>query len=864
MVLKNISLTIHPGEQVGLVGPSGAGKSTMIWLLLRFFDPQEGRILLGGHDIRRLPLEVLRRHIAVVMQDTYLVHGTVADNLRFGKPDATQEELEEAARAGNAHDFIQALPQGYETIVGERGQRLSGGQRQRIAIARALLKDAPILLLDEALSHVDTENEALIQEALERLMVGRTTLIIAHRLSSVIAADRIVVLEDGVIVESGTHRELVSGHGTYARLMAAQVTTASTNGHAVGSTIDRDDAVAVGIDGSPMIAERTRSVMTAPLTPSAIGWLELWGRLFGLVRDWWLQLGITFLCGIGHVAAIIGIGVVSALIVGKVAKGQAFTTTLIILMGLIPLSAGLHYLESWLAHDLAYRLLAELRVHVYQLLDRLAPAYLFRRRSGDLVSLVTADVETIELFFAHTIAPGFVAIMVPGTVLAVLAYFAWPLALVLLPFLLAVGLSPFIASRVQERLGREFRAQLGVVNAQMVDSVQGLKEIIAFSRGPRQLAAIRANGEEMKQVRLRFLNRMSFENVLVEALMGTGSLAVLTSGVVLVSQGGLAAPVLPLLTLLAQASFVPVSEIAKIGKELADSLASARRFFAVEDEPVSVVDGPGVTLALGTNGAGQPLVQYADVSFAYGPQEPLALRHLSFAIRSGQTVALVGRSGSGKTTTAHLLMRFWDPNEGRILLGAHDLRDYGLDELRQRMALVSQDTYLFNTTVRDNLRIGRPEATEEELIEAAREANAHEFIARLPNGYDTMIGERGVQLSGGQRQRLSIARAILKDAPILILDEATSHLDSENERLVHQALKRLMTGRTTLMIAHRLSTVREADHLVVLDEGAVVEQGTHEELVEKGGVYARLVAMHDGETPGYVIRPGRRGVTSLS
>jgi ATP-binding cassette, subfamily B, bacterial len=526
------------------------------------------------------------------------------------------------------------------------------------------------------------------------------------------------------------------------------------------------------------------------------------------------------------------------------------------------LSSGLHYLESWLAHDLAYRLLAELRVRVYQLLDRLAPAYLFRRRTGDLVSLVTADVETVELFFAHTIAPGFVAIMVPGTVLVVLAYFAWPLALVLLPFLLAVGLSPFIASRVQERLGREFRAQLGVVNAQMVDSVQGLKEIVAFSRGPRQLAAIRANGEGMKQVRLRFLNRMSFENVLVEGLMGAGSLAVLTSGAVLVSHGGLAAPVLPLLTLLAQASFVPVSEIAKIGKELADSLASARRLFAVEDEPVPVVDGPGATLALNRNGAGQPLIQYDGVSFAYGPQEPSALRRLSFAIRSGQTVALVGRSGSGKTTTAHLLMRFWDPVEGRILLGGHDLREYGLNELRQRIALVSQDTYLFNTTVRDNLRIGRPEATEAELIEAAREANAHEFIARLPDGYDTMIGERGVQLSGGQRQRLSIARAILKDAPILILDEATSHLDSENERLVHQALKRLMVGRTTLMIAHRLSTVREADHLVVLDEGAVVEQGTHEALVEKGGVYARLVAMNDGEASGHIARPGRRSAPS--
>ncbi len=861
-VLKNIALTLKPGQQIGLVGPSGAGKSTLIWLLLRFFDPQQGRVLLGGRDIRTLPLQVLRRYIAVVMQDTYLVHGSVADNLRFGKPDAHPEELEAAARAANAHDFIQALPLGYETVIGERGLRLSGGQRQRIAIARALLKDAPILLLDEALSHVDTENEALIQEALDRLMEGRTTLIIAHRLSSVIGADRIVVLEDGAIVESGTHPELVSGHGTYSRLMADQVTTAGTHGHSADMAGDREDAVAAGASGSPMNEERTHTFVAAPLTPSAIGWLELWRRLFGLVRDWWLQLSITFFCGVGHVAAIIGIGVVSALIVGKVSKGLDFTATLIILMALIPIASGVHYLESWLAHDLAYRLLAELRVHVYQLLDRLAPAYLFRRRSGDLVSLVTADVETIELFFAHTIAPGFVAVMVPGTVLAVLAYFAWPLALVLLPFLLAVGLSPCIAGRVQERLGRDFRAQLGVVNAQMVDSVQGLKEIVAFSCGARQLAAIRANGEGMKRVRLRFLNHLSFENVLVEGLMGAGSLAVLTSGAVLVSQRSLAAAVLPLLTLLAQASFVPVSEIAKIGKELADSLASARRLFAIEDEPVPVADGPGVALALGANGADQPLIQYDGVSFAYGPDEPLALRHLSFAMRSGQTVALVGRSGSGKTTTAHLLMRFWDPQEGRTLLGGHDLRDFGLDALRRRMALVSQDTYLFNTTVRENLRIGRPEATDAELVEAARQANAHEFISRLPQGYDTIIGERGVQLSGGQRQRLSIARAILKDAPMLILDEATSHLDSENERLVHQALKRLMAGRTTLMIAHRLSTVREADNLVVLDEGAVVEQGTHEELVHKGGVYARLVAMHEGEAPGQTARRERRSAAS--
>ena len=660
-VLHNICLTVEPGQCLGIVGPSGAGKSTLIWLLLRFFDPQQGRVLLGGYDLRTLPLQVVRRHIAVVMQDTYLVHGTIADNLRFGKPDATQEELEAAARAANAHEFIMALPHGYATLVGERGLRLSGGQRQRLAIARALLKDAPILLLDEALSSVDTENEALIQEALERLMVGRTTFIIAHRLSSVISADRIVVLEQGAMVESGTHRELVGAGGMYARLMADQVnvTAAHTRLVAVAEAATPEVASTVEPD------EQRQAAMAQPLIPSPMRWVELWRRLLLLVRDWWWQLAITFVCGVGHVTAVIALGVVSALIVGQVARGVDYRTTLTTLGMLIPLSAVLHYLESWLAHDLAYRLLAEMRVHIYAVLDRLAPAYLYRRRSGDLVSLVTADVETVELFFAHTIAPGFVAVMVPVTVLAVLGYYAWPLAVALLPFLLLVGLSPFLASRQQERLARAMREQLGEVNAYTVDSIQGLKEIVAFTRGPWQLAAMQAYGVQLHEVRRRFLNHLSFEHVLVEALMGAGGLVVMTLGAVLVAHGQLTATTVPVLTLLAMASFVPVSEIARIGKELADALASARRIFTVEDEPVTVQDGPGGVVTLPHQGTSGPVLCYEEVGFTYVPGDPPALRQVSFAVQRGQTVALVGRSGSGKTTAMHLLLRFWDAERGR-------------------------------------------------------------------------------------------------------------------------------------------------------------------------------------------------------
>ena len=849
--LHDLSFTLNAGETLGLVGPSGAGKSTIVWSILRFFDPQSGRVLLGGTDIREISLSQLRDQVAVVTQDTYLFHGTVAENLRFGGPNATQEQLEAAAKTANAHDFISHLPQGYDTIVGERAVRLSGGQKQRIAIARAVLKDAPILILDEALSNVDAENEAVIQVALDHLMEGRTTLIIAHRLSSVVKADRIIVLEDGRLVESGNHGELVAAGGVYAELMAQQreLDEEEPGGHQDAHGHDASTHAAVQ-DASAFVPQPAHqgeghhhhavpSGGAAHAPASRIGFLTVWRRLFQLVRPWRGELALTFLLGLAHHSSIIGLSVISALLVGQVITGGDLTVLLVLLGVFVPLAAFFTWAESWVAHDLAYRLLAEMRVDVYNKLDPLTPAYMVRRRSGDLLSIVGGDVELVEFFFAHTITPAFVAILVPAGVLATLAFVAWPIALVLSPFLLAVAISPFMAQKRSEGLGDELRSQLGDVHAHMVDSIQGMREISAFGQGPARTAEMVDNSWRFAHFQLRFLKERAFQIGFIEGMTALGGLAVLTMGAWLMTEGEISRPQLILSVILSVAAFAPISDIARTIKQLMETLAAARRLFVVHDEPVPVVDGPGVQAH--ENGL-LPAISFDHVGFSYGHGEAQALHGVSFDVEAGQTVALVGRSGAGKTTCANLVMRFWDPGEGHVRLSGHDLRDYELDDLRRQIALVSQDTYLFNASIRDNLRLGKIEASDSEIEAAAQQANAHDFITAFPDGYDTLVGERGMQLSGGQRQRISIARAILKNAPVLILDEATSHLDAVNERQVRQALETLMAGRTTVVIAHRLSTIRDADRIVVLDNGHAVEQGSHHDLLASHGLYSQLVA----------------------
>ncbi|MFD9941275.1 thiol reductant ABC exporter subunit CydC [Nonomuraea sp. NPDC059023] len=555
--------------------------------------------------------------------------------------------------------------------------------------------------------------------------------------------------------------------------------------------------------------------------------------------------GLTLLSGLLSHGFGVAAAAVGAWMVGEAVTGSGagpLTTIFWLLVTLVVAAALARWWQMWVAHDLAYRLLALMRVRLFDGLERRAPGYLLGRRTGDLAGTVMADVETTEWFYAHTVIDYAVAALVASASTAVLAFFHPLLALLVGVFLVLMATVPvWLAGKADEQ-GAKLREELGVLGAEVVDGVQGMRELVSFGRGSDYARRLRERTASLQARQLAYGRRSGVEAAVTDGLVAGGLVGVLVLAAVLVTSGELTVALLPAVVVLAFSAFGPVIEVSGTARALGQIRAASRRIFAVTRQRPAVDDGdaraPREPLA--------PHVEFRDVRFAYGSGGPPALDGASFEVRPGETVALVGHSGAGKSTCAHLLLRFWDTQEGAVAIGGRDLRTLPQEHIRELVAIVPQDVYLFNRSVGENIRLGRPDAGDDEVAEAARQARADEFIARLPEGFETMCGERGAQLSGGQRQRIAIARALLRDCPILILDEAVSNLDAENEEALQAAVRAVRRGRTTLLIAHRLSTIRTADRIVVLDRGKVAEQGTHEELVAAGGAYVRLLARQVG------------------
>jgi len=539
----------------------------------------------------------------------------------------------------------------------------------------------------------------------------------------------------------------------------------------------------------------------------------------------------------------IGVAVLGAALFARAVAGTAIEelypyAAAMIILGLARGTFG--YLGPYLSHVAAFRILVDLRDEFFWAIEPLAPAKLARRRTGDLVSTAVSDIELLELFFAHTAGPAVVAFIVPIIALTALATINLLLAEALLIFLILLILMPRLAFWLGTTLGERLRGQQALLNSQVLDTIQGMKEILSFGYSRQRLEELSENSATLLALQARQARNIGLQSAAKISIVSAGILAVLLCASILVRQNSLAPGFLPITMILASSVFLSITSVVEISKQLSLTRAAARRLFLLLDEQPAVRDESGLDPAVPIESI-EPSISLQDVSFRYAPDEPLILSSISLEIPAGSTVALVGTSGAGKSTVINLMLRFWDPEAGRILLGGSDLRRYPMMQLRRLFSVVSQDVFLFSDSIRENIRLGRPEASDAEVEEVASRARIHDFIITLPQGYDTLVGERGVRLSGGERQRIAIARALLKGAPILVLDEATSSLDAENERAIKEALMERREGRTTIMIAHRLSTVVDADWIFVINGGRVVEQGRHEDLIARKGRYARLV-----------------------
>jgi ATP-binding cassette subfamily C protein CydCD len=831
--LRHIELEVHAGERVALVGKSGSGKSTLMSLVLCFMEPQGGEIRVNGKPLAGIPAVDWRRMLAWVPQKPYLLNESIEANIKLGSPGASHEQVIEAARRAHLDDFVETLPEKYATIIGEAAARLSSGQAQRLALARAFLLDAPILLLDEPTSSLDPETEALLEDSTRRLMRGRTVITIAHRLNTVFSADRIVVMDAGRILEAGKHEELLGRAGPYHQLVGdllerPEVGPASQDGAASEGPV-RDEIPPVSSRANPATIQEEAPVFR---------------RLVGFLRGSWGWVGLSVLLStltIGSSVALMG---TSAWLISMAGLHPSIADLGVSIVGVrfFGIARGVfRYLERLVSHNVTFRLLARLRTWFYEKLEPLAPARLQSYHAGDLLARIVGDVETLENFYIRVVSPPLTAILIATGAAFFLSFFDLRLALLLLAFFLVLGiLMPAAVQILSGGPGIELVKYRGVLHTRLVEGIQGMADLLAFNRGRDTQEEIAASSRAYGEAQRRMARIGGVQSGLTVFLTNLALWLVMLLCIPHITAGSLPGVMLAPLALLTLASFEAVTPLPLAAQMWSATREAARRLFEVVDMVPQVPD-PNVPTSPGPAASRGGLeLELRDLTFWYPGQSAPAIQGISFAVEAGEILAIVGPSGAGKSTLANLLLRFWDFSAGDILLAGRSIRDYAQEDVRAVIGLVYQNTHFFNSSIRENLRFARRGISQLEIEEAARKAQIHETILQLPRGYDTMLGEQGQRLSGGERQRLAIARLLIKDAPIWILDEPTANLDPLTERQVLETLLKAAPGRTILLITHRLVGLEDAARILVMDHGRIVQSGTEAELLRQQGLYRRL------------------------
>uniref|UniRef100_W8BN80 Multidrug resistance protein-65 n=1 Tax=Ceratitis capitata TaxID=7213 RepID=W8BN80_CERCA len=875
IVHRGVNFKVNNGQTVALVGSSGCGKSTCIQLLQRFYDPIFGSVTLDGLDIRKYNIHWLRSNMAVVGQEPVLFQGTIAENISYGKASATQREIEASAKAAGVHDFICSLPESYLTVIGEKGSQLSGGQKQRIAIARALIQDPKILLLDEATSALDYHSEKDIQQALDLVSKGRTTIVVSHRLSAIRGADKIVFLHEGKVFEEGSHDDLMTLKGMYYNMVrAGDINVADAteenviedkklNLNSYEKSFETDlinlEKNHISYEQQPIMPVKNKENISEDDATGGNFFLTF-RRILQLARPEWCMLVCGAICAIAFGFTYPAFSVIFGEFYAALAQPDAEvaldrTSILSIFCLILGALTGVGcFLQTYLFHYAGVWLTTRMRSMAFMAIMRQEAAWFDEESNsvGSLSARLTGDASGVQGAIGYPLSGLLQAFSNFIIAFTLSLYYCWNLALVCVcacPVIVGsiIFESKFMsASLVYEKAALEEASRIAT------EAITNIRTIAGLRREAQIIERYNLEIDKVKAMIQRKLKYRGLINASGQAFIFFAYAVALCYGGVLVSEGK-----------------VPFQDIIKVSETLlygsmmlAQSLAfapaftaalvAAHRLFQILDRTPKILSPHGrENRSIDRSPAVFEGVRFSNIEFKYPTRlDVKILNGLNLEVPKGKTVALVGRSGCGKSTCIQLLMRLYDPDSGTIKLNEDDIhKDVSIESLRRKLGLVSQEPSLFERTIAENIAYGdnSRKVTMDEIIGAAKCANAHSFIMSLPNGYDTRLGARGTQLSGGQKQRIAIARALIRNPKILLLDEATSALDLQSEQLVQQALDVACTGRTCVVIAHRLSTVQNADVICVLKNGKIVEIGNHQQLIALNGIYAKLHKMQSHE-----------------